>query len=385
MKDDPRTWALASGRDDALQRLGAGIDRLLDVPAGGGRALPALAEAVAACSPGMEITILCAEGDGFSVVARGGGRGPDDPAPSGIAPPEVGDRIPLHTGEGELLGMAVFSSRGGGGLAEEDRLLARLAAERAAGILERRRLRAALARAEEAARRTSTFRDQILAIVGHDLRNPLGAIVMSAALLQKKGALSGWQAKTVDRVRASSARMGRIIDDLLSYTRTRLGTGIPISRRPADLREVTRKVVEELTAAHPSVLVEVSGEDDSAGEWDSDRLEQVVSNLVSNAIDHGEEGYPVQVFLRDEGEAVVVDVVNRGQMPQQVIEHAFEAFQRGPEQTGRKASGLGLGLFIAREIVRRHGGDISVRSEEGATRIALRLPRRGGPGESDST
>jgi len=172
--------------------------------------------------------------------------------------------------------------------------------------------------------------------------------------------------------------MGRIIDDLLTYTRTRLGTGIPIAPRPADVRDVTRKVVEELAAAHPGVLVEVSAEGNSVGEWDPDRLEQVVSNLVSNAIDHGEEGYPVQVSLRDEGEVVVVDVVNRGEMPQQVIEHAFEAFQRGPEQTGRKASGLGLGLYIAREIVRRHGGDIAVRSDQGATCIALRLPRRCG-------
>jgi len=385
MKDDPRPAAVTPELEgSARARLGAAIVRLLDAPAGGERALAALVEAVTACLPTVDVTIFCADEDGFSAVARSGAGGQADGcAPSGTASPVAesggaGERIPLLGGGGELLGVAVFSSLGGGALAEEDRLLARVASERAARVLERARLEADLTRAEEAARRTSAFHDQIVAIVGHDLRNPLGAVVMSAALLQKKGGLSGWQAKTVDRVRASSARMGRIIDDLLTYTRTRLGTGIPIAPRPADVRDVTRKVVEELAAAHPGVLVEVSAEGNSVGEWDPDRLEQVVSNLVSNAIDHGEEGYPVQVSLRDEGEVVVVDVVNRGEMPQQVIEHAFEAFQRGPEQTGRKASGLGLGLYIAREIVRRHGGDIAVRSDQGATCIALRLPRRCG-------
>jgi signal transduction histidine kinase len=379
MRDDLRTEALATELEHAASaRLGAAVLRLLDVPAGGERALQRLADAVAAHSPTVDVTIIRAHRGGFSPAAGAAGQG-DELAPSGAAPSGgdgEGERIPLLGGAGELLGEAVFSSRGGGALTEEDRILARVAAERAARVMERARLEADLSRAEEAARRTSAFRDQILAIVGHDLRNPLGAIVMSAALLQKKGALGGWQAKTVERVRASAARMGQIIDDLLSYTRTRLGTGIPIAPRPTDFRDVTRRVVEELAVAHPGMLVEISAEGDSTGEWDPDRLGQVVSNLVLNAIDHGEEGYPVKVSLRDEGEDVVVDVQNRGEMPQQVIEHAFEAFQRGPEQTGRKASGLGLGLYIAREIVRQHGGDIAVRSDEGATRIALRLPRR---------
>jgi signal transduction histidine kinase len=214
--------------------------------------------------------------------------------------------------------------------------------------------------------------------VGHDLRNPLGAIVMSAALLQKKGGLAGWQAKTVERVRSSALRMGRIIDDLLSYTRTRIGGGIPISRRAADLGEVTSKILEELRAAHPAAVVEVSADGDLTGEWDGDRLEQVVSNLVSNAIDHGLEGQPIVLALRGLGAEVEVEVVNQGEMPREVLDHAFEAFHRGPEQTGRKASGLGLGLYIAREIVRRHGGEIAICCERGATRIATRLPRRAG-------
>jgi signal transduction histidine kinase len=200
---------------------------------------------------------------------------------------------------------------------------------------------------------------------------------MSAALLRSKGGLEGWQAKTVDRVRSSAARMGRIIDDLLSYTRTRLGNGIPVERRETDLADIARKMVEELGVAHPGARLEVQAEGDLRGDWDGARLEQVISNVVSNAIDHGEEGETVRVAVRGAGETVEVIVENRGEMPPQIREHAFEAFHRGPEHAGRKASGLGLGLFIAREIVQRHSGTIDVRSQHGCTRVAVRLPRRG--------
>jgi signal transduction histidine kinase len=199
---------------------------------------------------------------------------------------------------------------------------------------------------------------------------------MSAALLRSRGGLEGWQAKTVDRIRSSAARMGRIIDDLLSYTRTRLGSGIPVEPTETDLAELARRMVDELGAAHAGVRVELRADGDARGEWDGARLEQVISNVVSNAIDHGEEGEPVRVSVSAAGDAVELVVENRGEMPREILDHAFEAFQRGPEQTGRKASGLGLGLYIAREIVQRHSGSILARSREGWTRVVVRLPRR---------
>jgi signal transduction histidine kinase len=284
--------------------------------------------------------------------------------------------VPLLGRAGELLGVALFGSRSARDLGLEELLVARVAAERAARAIETSRLSADLARAEELVRRTSGFRDQVLAIVGHDLRNPLGTIVMSAALLQKRGGLAGWQAKTIDRVRSSTLRMGRIIDDLLSYTRTRLGGGIPIAPRAADLGDLTRKMLNELRVAHPEARIELSVEGDLGGEWDGDRLEQVASNLISNAIDHGDDGQPIDLALRGEPDEVTLEVTNRGEMPKEVLDHAFEAFHRGPEQTGRKASGLGLGLYIAREIVRCHGGEIAIHSHDGATQIVMRLPRR---------
>jgi signal transduction histidine kinase len=223
--------------------------------------------------------------------------------------------------------------------------------------------------------------------VGHDLRNPLGAVHMSAALLQKRGGLEGWQARTVERMRSSAGRMGRIIADLLSYTRTRLGSGIPIHRSGADLRVVVGRVVDELRAANPDreIRVEAAEGEDLAGPWDPDRLEQVASNLVSNAVDHGDPGTPVRVELVREDRAVSLTVRNAGPgLPPEAMQHLFEPFSRPPDEQSRKASGLGLGLFICREIVRGHGGDISAHASEGEMAVTVRLPRDG-PVESDAT
>ena len=295
------------------------------------------------------------------------------PFPSGTRAACV---APLTGRDGRLLGLALFGSRSVLELGQDELLLARIAAERSACALEAELLAAELEQARSAAARTSGFRDQVLAIVGHDLRNPLGAIVMSTALLQKRGGLSGWQAKAIDRVRGSATRVGRIIDDLLSYTRTRLGDGIPIARAPCDLGPLVNKIADELRAGHPDATLDIRAEGDLCGEWDAARLEQVLSNVVSNGIDHGEVGRPIEVVLRGSPDAILVLVTSHGEMPRDALEHAFEAFRRGPEQSGRKASGLGLGLYIAREIVRRHGGEIAIHCQHGTTRIELHLPRR---------
>jgi signal transduction histidine kinase len=224
--------------------------------------------------------------------------------------------------------------------------------------------------------------DFILGIVGHDLRNPLGAIHMSAALLQKKGGLEGWQARAVDRMRSSTARMARIIADLLSYTRTRLGNGIPITIRPARLDEIARRAVDELASVNPDRAVTLDAEGDLAGEWDPDRLEQVVSNLVSNAIDHGDPGTPVRVEVSGEADRCLLVVRNRGPaVPDEVLQHLFEPFSRPPDERSRKGSGLGLGLFISREIVRGHGGDIGIASGP-ETVCTVTLPRRARPADA---
>ncbi|HEX9050960.1 MAG TPA: HAMP domain-containing sensor histidine kinase [Anaeromyxobacter sp.] len=280
----------------------------------------------------------------------------------------------------------LVGSRSAGALGDDALLLLRAAADRAAlalecARLERARTRGAelVARAEAdvASRRKAV--DYVLGIVGHDLRNPLGAIHMSAALLQKRGALAGWQAQTVERVRSSAARMARIIADLLSYTRTRLGSGLPIVRRPARLDDIVARVVDELRAGNADRQIAISADGDLSGEWDPDRLEQVASNLVSNAVDHGDPAAPVRVELVGDPDAVVLRVRNEGpSVPPEVLSHLFEPFSRGPDEKSRRASGLGLGLYISREIVRGHGGDIGAVSD-GETVVTVRLPRRATP------
>jgi signal transduction histidine kinase len=240
---------------------------------------------------------------------------------------------------GELLGLALAGSRASEPLGADDLLLVRLAAERAGRALERHALVESLAGAEAVARKTDAFRDQILAIVGHDLRNPLGAIMMSAALLAKRGALGGWQHKTISRVRSSAARMHRIIDDLLGYTRTRLGGGIPIVRCAADLGELARRVVDELVAFHPERPIHVEAGGDLVGEWDPARLEQVLSNLVSNALDHGEDEQRIEVALRGEPDRVEVEIVNRGEMPP--IGSSTRSSRSGARRRARPAGSRG--------------------------------------------
>jgi signal transduction histidine kinase len=389
--------------------LRSGIGRLLAVRPGE-RAERRLVAALVDAVPSASFAALCVpSGDGALEVtaAVGLGEGAPDPGPvrgglpaeaaAGTEPrvaPAPGPPFPDGIREGAAApvgGGAVLLVGTREAPFDADALvILRVAADRTAMLLLCQRLQRAGADATEAAHRVEAEAerrrravDTILGIVGHDLRNPLGAVHMSAALLQKRGGLEGWQARTVERIRSSAGRMGRIIADLLSYTRTRLGAGIPIQRREADLGEVVRKVVDELAAGNPDRDVRVESSGDLRGEWDPDRLEQVASNLVSNAIDHGDPGAPVRVEVEDRGEEVALTVTNSAPEPSpELLAHLFEPFSRPPDELSRKASGLGLGLYIAREIVRGHGGDIGAKAGDGLTVVSVRLPRRAAPVEA---
>jgi signal transduction histidine kinase len=321
---------------------------------------------------------------GVDALAAGDVRVATSPGPPFPPGTRVGAAAPATVGGTALV--LLLGSRSADSLDPDASILLRVAADRAALVVECGRLERETAHAAEAIRRAEAdvearrrTVDYILGIVGHDLRNPLGAVHMSAALLQKRGALAGWQARTVERMRSSAGRMGRIIADLLSYTRTRLGNGLPIARRPARLDELVQRVVDELSAANADREITIQAEGDVSGEWDPDRLEQVASNLVSNAVDHGDPASPVRVELAGEPDHVVLRVRNEGPpVPPEVLGHLFEPFSRGPDEKSRKASGLGLGLYIAREIVRGHGGEIAA-SSQGETVVTVRLPRAAPP------
>lgn len=399
---DVRGEAAPGGAQGGTVR--AGLHRLLAVQAGERaplRLVGALADALpsASCAAllvdgdagrlelaaGVGLDAGAAAGDGglaAEALAAGGLRLAPEPGPPFPEGTRLGAAAPVVLGE--VRGALLVGTREDV-LDDAALLLLAAAADRAALLLERERLLARARdagerarRAEEEGERRSHAVDTILGVVGHDLRNPLGAIHMSAALLQKRGGLEGWQARTVERMRSSAGRMGRIIADLLSYTRTRLGSGIPIHRGGADLRAVVQRVVDELRAANPDreILVEAPDGADLAGAWDPDRLEQVASNLVSNAVDHGDPDTPVRVALAAAEGEVTLTVRNAGPgLPPETMEHLFEPFCRPPDERSRKASGLGLGLYICREIVRGHGGEISALASDGEMAVTVVLPR----------
>jgi len=223
-------------------------------------------------------------------------------------------------------------------------------------------------------------RDLYLAILSHDLRNPLNSIAMSADLLPKLGDLNLESKQTAAQISTSAQVMARMIGDLLDYTRTRLGAGMPVSPQPMDLGRLCREVFDEFRTAHPSRVIRFEAEGDAQGEWDADRLRQAVSNLLGNAVQHGAHDAPIDLKLVGERSDVVLVVQNGGPpIPPGELPQIFNPLVRGssdgrPRQN--RPGSIGLGLYIAREIARSHGGRVEVTStEEAGTAFTVRLPR----------
>lgn len=223
--------------------------------------------------------------------------------------------------------------------------------------------------------RVEEAREQFIGILGHDLRDPVAALMAGVELLRD---LPEPRARTVARLARSVHRIEAIIRDLLDFARGRLGGGIPIAPRPCDMRGICDDVIDEVRQAHRSREIRLHAAGDLRGEWDPDRLQQVVSNLLGNAVTHGED--PIVVTCRAEPDQVITAVSNRGRpIPDAVIPTLFEPYTRAPDNTEdqpRQHRGLGLGLFIAHEIVRAHGGTLAVSSAQGEdTVFTFALPR----------
>jgi len=229
-------------------------------------------------------------------------------------------------------------------------------------------------------KRVDESRELFLATLGHDLRAPLNAMVLSAEVLARSGQLDDENTQIASRMAGFGHVMSRMIHDLLDFTRTRLGAGMPLSVAPVDLESLCDEVLDEFRAAYPDRTLHFASAGDLSGQWDAARLRQVLSNLVGNAIEHGDERGAIEVAARGEGSAVLLTVTNRGPViASSTLPTLFDPFVRvaSMPSSNTRGGGIGLGLYIARQIVIAHGGTIAVASsEETGTVFTVRLPRQ---------
>jgi PAS domain S-box-containing protein len=224
-------------------------------------------------------------------------------------------------------------------------------------------------------KKTEQLREQLIGIVGHDLRSPLSSITTGVAVMLKRGMLSPPDAKVAARIARSGDRMSNIITQLLDFTRTRLGGGIPVDPKPIDLAEICTEVIDEMESAHPDRTLLFAADGDSRGVWDRVRIAQVVSNLITNAIKYGKRDAAIAVEVGGEDDRVTLSVHNEGPpIAAEFLPTIFEPFRRQHNAAAR-GEGLGLGLYICREMVRAHGGEISVQSDGTGTTFTVGLPR----------
>jgi signal transduction histidine kinase len=219
-----------------------------------------------------------------------------------------------------------------------------------------------------------SFRERMMGVLGHDLRNPLNTITLSTDLLLRRGECSPEDRKQLGHVRRAADRMKEMIETLLDFTRLRFGA-FSLSFRPVDLGEIVRGVVDEVHAGMPDRPIELRTRGTLRGNWDPARMSQAITNLVSNAIAYGEPGTTVTVDVEGDDHDATVTVNNAGlPIPPAFMAVIFEPFRRDVPQD-RSPHGLGLGLYIVEQIVLAHGGGIRVESnaQEGTT-FTMRLP-----------
>jgi phosphoserine phosphatase RsbU/P len=219
-----------------------------------------------------------------------------------------------------------------------------------------------------------------IGILGHDLRTPLSAIITSAAFMLDLDELAEPHLTLTSRIASSSRRMQGMVADLLDLTRSRLGGGIPVSRKWMDLKDPLSEVVDEHLAMHPGGSIEVNTAGDLRGQWDRERLSQVLSNLIHNALEHRAHESPVAVNVHGAIDTVTIAIHNHGTpIPASLLPRIFDPMKRRDTSEARArpvSSNLGLGLYIAERIVTAHGGRIEVSSSASAgTTFTVSLPR----------
>ncbi|ATB28997.1 hypothetical protein MEBOL_002446 [Melittangium boletus DSM 14713] len=231
--------------------------------------------------------------------------------------------------------------------------------------------------AEEEARIHADFEQKLIGIVSHDLRNPLSAIIMGGHMLLHRVKADAKSHQVVAHLLSSAERCHRMVRDLLDFTQARLGGGIRVEPRPLDFHALVAQTVQEVRMGSPSRVFLLRHEGDAFGEWDADRLSQVVTNLVCNAVNYSPADTSIEVITRGEGEDVLLSVHNQGApIPAQLRARLFEPMTRGLSEGGSGGRSVGLGLYIVKHLVEVHGGRVDVESSAArGTCFSVRLPR----------
>jgi len=222
-------------------------------------------------------------------------------------------------------------------------------------------------------------RDTLIAVLGHDLRAPLQAVGTSVGTLADLTQPEASRAAALARIRSSVLGMSQMIRDLLEYTRTRLGKTMPINATPANVESIVRGSLGEISAGHPQSSFRVETGDDLHAVVDPARLQQAVSNLLGNAIEHGRRGSVIELIARKNDGSLTIEVTNEGPaIPAEALRVIFDPMPHDgtPKPDAGAAARPGFGLFIAREIAQGHGGTIEAKSTDRRTTFTLRIPAR---------
>ena len=226
------------------------------------------------------------------------------------------------------------------------------------------------------ARSIALSRDRFLAILGHDLRTPIGAIIMSSTFVSDTGGLDEVHRVLVERITSSARRMNQMVADLLDFARASLGGKIPVVPVPMDVGDMVRNVVAEVNASAPKTSFEVAVSGAVGGMWDEARLAQALTNVVSNAVQHGAPSGAITIQAQGTPTEVVVSIHNAGPgIPEERRRTLFQVMP--PERADDAKDGhLGLGLYIVDQIVKAHGGSVTVRSNDAeGTTFRIQLPK----------
>ncbi len=228
---------------------------------------------------------------------------------------------------------------------------------------------------EELERRTS-YEQHLIGIVSHDLRGPLHSIGLATGLLHTLPDLPPAAARPIRAIETSAQRASRLVRDILDFTRARLVGGIPIDARPFDLREVLEPAVSQAIDGFPGRRVDIRVEGELHGRWDGDRVSQVLQNGLTNALRYSTPGSVVHLSAHGRATDVELVVANSGPpIASDVLAKVFQPMTRGTDESSKGHRGVGLGLFIVREIVAAHGGSVRLLSDESGTRLVVTLPR----------